>query len=106
VRVPSICAALVVCAAASAVAQDARPDPVEQMVRDAEAARARQVDRALSAPAKAFEPIERKPLTRYEDPAERPSIPWVPVAVGVGALLAVLLARVVWRWAGDERKAR
>ena len=59
-RAPSICAAVVVCAAASAAAQDAQPDPVEKMLRDAEAARARQVDRALGAPAQAFEPLERK----------------------------------------------
>jgi hypothetical protein len=106
VRVPSICAALVVCAAASVFAQDASDDPLAKMVRDAQAARDRQVESAVGAPARAFEPIERKPLARHEDPAERTSIPWVPVAVGVGALLAVLLARVVWRWAGDERKAR
>jgi hypothetical protein len=105
-----ICAALVVCAAASASAQDAQPDPVAQMVHDAEAAKARQVDRALGAPAKAFEPLERT----YPAPAAAPpatwtgqsSIPLVPIAIGVGALVVLLHARAAWRWAGDEPPPR
>jgi len=105
-----ICTVLLVSAAASASAQDAQPDPVAKMVHDAEAAKARQVDRALGAPAKAFEPLERT----YPAPAAKPaatwtgqsSIPWAPVAVGVGALVIIFLARAAWRWAGDEPPPR
>lgn len=105
-----ICAALVVCVAVSASAQDAQPDPLEKMVRDVESARAQQIDRALGAPAKAFEPLERK--SPYDRPPDhvRPStsFPWIPAAcVAVAAAVVVaFVARAVWRWAGDERSRR
>src|SRR5215831_10234291 len=105
-----ICLVLVACAAASASAQDGQDDPVAKTIRDAQAAKDRQVERALLAPTKAFEPIERKtPAPPPSPPATwtgQSSIPWVPVAAVVGALFVLLVVRAVWRWAGDGPRSR
>jgi hypothetical protein len=103
VRPTLACGVLVFCAAVAASAQD-DSDPVAKMVRDAEAAKQRQVDRALGAPTKAFEPIERQsPAPPPRPPATwtgQSSIPWMPIACVGGGLVALAVARAVWRWAG------
>jgi hypothetical protein len=109
-----ICLVLVACAAASASAQDAQDDdPVAKTIREAQAAKDRQVERALLAPTKAFEPIERKTPAPPPPPPPPPatwtgqsSIPLLPVAIGVGAIIVLFVAQAVWRWAGAEPPSR
>ena len=103
--------ALVVCAASPASAQE--DDVAARMVREQETARRSQVDRALGAPAKAFDRFEgaahgapaaavaTAPATK---PSSKTGFPWKTAAVVAGVLAAAVALLVSRSRAGAARR--
>jgi len=104
VRLPVIATVVLSCPAATASAQDAQQDDAERIVREAETARRGAIERAISAPATAFDRIERSPAARPPDVAKPlTSIPWTTVGCVFGGVVVLLAFRAAWKRAGVER---